>query len=151
MTLLRTCILSLLFTTMAVSSQAASSGNLAVSAYITSYGYCWVSGTNDIAFGNLDPLNPQNVQASGRVDVRCLGFSGDFTVGVTQSTPSPLYLENGSNTIHYTLDLPTSGTGTVPFLIGSISIPVTAHIQGSDYQFAPAGSYTDTVTLEINP
>lgn len=143
-------MLGIFFMMVVVPARAATSGNLAVSAYITSWGSCWVAGAADIAFGDLDPLNPQNVQASGRVDVRCVGFSGDFTVGVTQATPSPLYLENGSNTIPYTLDLPTSASGAV-FLLGSVSIPVTAHIQGSDYQSASAGSYTDTVTLEINP
>jgi hypothetical protein len=143
-------MLGFLFMMMAVPAQAASNGNLAVSAYITSWGYCWVHGTADIAFGDLDPLNPRNVQATGNVDVRCLGFSGNFTVGVTRATSSPLYLENGSNTIPYTLELPTSATGTA-FIIGAISIPVTAHIQAGDYQFAPAGSYSDIVKVQINP
>lgn len=150
MMLSRALLLICLVLAVAASGHAASSGNLAVSAYITSWGYCWVSGTEDIAFGALDPLSPQNVQATGNVRVRCIGLSGNFTVGVTQVTPSPLYLENGSNTIPYTLDLPTSGSGVVA-LLGSVNIPITAHIQGSDYQLAPAGTYADTVRLEINP
>ncbi|WP_041531362.1 spore coat protein U domain-containing protein [Syntrophotalea carbinolica] len=150
MALRRVLIFMILVLAVAVPGHAASSGNLAVSAYITSWGACWVSGTEDIAFGALDPLDPQNVQATGSVNVTCFGFSSNFTVGVTQLTPSPLYLENGANSIPYTLDLPTSGSGVVGFF-GAVSVPVTAHIQGSDYRFAPAGSYVDTVRVEINP
>lgn len=146
----KTLTLMVLILAVAVSGHAASSGNLAVSAYITSWGYCWVSGTDAIAFGALDPLNPQDVEATGGVDVRCIGFSGNFTVGVTQLTPSPLKLESGPNAIPYSLDLPTSGSGVVAIL-GSVHIPVTARIQGSDYQSAPAGLYADTVRIEINP
>lgn len=134
----------------ATPAYAASSGDLAVSAYITSTGYCWVRNIQNITFAPLDPLNPVNVQATGRVDVRCVGWSSNFTVGVTQVTPSPLFLTNGSKTIPYTLDLPTSVSGPV-FLMGSLSVPITARIQGADYRFAAAGTYTDTVTVQIDP
>jgi spore coat protein U-like protein len=136
--------------THAATGYSASSGNLSVSAYITSGGSCWVSGQQNIAFAPLDPFNPVNVQATGNVRVTCWGLSNTFTVGVTQVTPSPLLLINGSNSIPYTLDLPTSATARV-FILGSITIPITAHIQGNDYRFAPAGAYTDTVTLQITP
>jgi spore coat protein U-like protein len=148
MALLRTVLLIILVMTLAVPGYAASSGNLAVSAYVTSWGACWVTGTQNIAFGNLNPLDPQNVQADGSVSVWCIGIPGSFTVGVTQATPSPLYLTNGSDSIPYTLDLPTSATGRA---YRAITIPITARIQGNDYRLAPAGAYMDTVTLEINP
>ncbi len=149
MALLRTVLLLIILVmAIAVPGYAASSGDLAVSAYVTSWGYCWVNSTQNIAFGNLDPLDPQNVQAEGSVTVRCLGFPGSFTVGVTQATPSPLSLTKGSDLIPYTLDLPTSATGRA---YRAITIPITAHIQGNDYRLAPAGTYMDTVTLEIDP
>lgn len=150
MNLLRDFLLSVLLTMLAFPAQAASSINMGVSATVVSVGYCRVIDHEDITFGPLNPLDPQNVQAAGSVRVRCYGFSGNFTVGASQSTSSPLYLVNGSNAIPYTLDLPTSVSGPIYF-IGSLSIPVTAHIQGSDYRFAPAGSYADTVTVQINP
>lgn len=151
MALLRSVLLIILIMTLAVSGYAASSGNLAVSAYVTSWGYCWVRDTQNIAFGSLDPLIPLDVQADGSVSVTCGGFPGSFTVGVTQATPSPLYLTNGSDSIPYTLDLPKSATSASGGIFRNITIPITARIQGNDYRLAPAGNYMDTVTLEIDP
>lgn len=148
MTLLRSVMFIILAMTFVVPGYAASSGNLSVSAYISSWGACWVTGTQNIAFGALDPLAPQNVQAGGSVRVWCVGIPGSFTVGVTQATPSPLSLTSGTNSIPYSLDLPTSATGRA---YRNITIPIIARIQGNDYRHAPAGTYTDTVTLEINP
>ena len=126
-------------------------GPLSVSAYITSTGSCTILNTQTIAFGNLNPLNPTNVQATGNVRVRCWGWSSNFTVGVTEVTPSPNhFLTSGPNSIPYTIDLPTSATRPV-FLVSAFNIPITAHIQGADYQLAPAGSYTDTVRIQVNP
>ncbi len=143
-------IIAVLVMTAATPGYSASSGELAVSAYITSSGYCWVNNVQNITFAPLDPLNPVNVQAAGRINVTCFGFSSNFTVGVTQVTPSPLLLTNGPNTIPYTLDLPTSASGPV-YLLTSLSIPVTARIQGVNYRLAAAGTYTDTVTVQIDP
>jgi spore coat protein U-like protein len=124
--------------------------NLAVSAFIPSWGYCTVRNVQNIAFGAINPLNPVNVQATGYIRVRCIGYSSTFTVGLTQVTPSPLLLTSGSNSIPYTLDLPTSAT-TPLFIVGNLDIPIKAHIQGDDYKLAPAGSYTDIVTVQITP
>src|SRR5512135_408584 len=107
-------------------------GPLQVSAYITSSGSCSISSVQNIAFGNLNPLNPTDVQATGNVRVLCWGWSSNFTVGVTQVSPSPRFLISGPNSIPYTLDLPTSATRSL-FLLGTINIPINAHIQGSDY------------------
>lgn len=152
MALLRTVTIALIiFGTTVAGHAAPARGNLSVSAYITGVGYCLVTNTQDIAFGTLNPLNPVNVQASGSVSVLCLGFGRGFTVGVTQVTPSPLLLTNGSDSIPYTLELPTSVTRTTGGLLVSFTIPIKADIQGIDYRQASAGNYTDTVTLEITP
>ncbi len=152
MVLVRTfiCIAFILVTT-GMGHAASTTGNLAVSAYITGVGYCAVNHTQDIAFGVLDPLNPANVQSSGSVSVVCLGFGSGFTVGVTQVTPSPLSLKSGANEIPYQLELPTSATRTSGGVIARLTIPITADIRGADYKQAPAGSYTDRVTLQITP
>ena len=151
MILLRAFIIAGLILAISGTGHAApASGNLAVSAYVPSWGYCSVVNTQNIAFGNLNPLSPANVQATGGVTVRCLGHSDNFTIGVTQVTPSPLHLTSGANSIPYTLDLPTSST-TRLFGRHEITIPITAHIQGVDYKLAQAGSYTDTVMVEITP
>lgn len=150
MTLLRAAITAAFIMAAAAPGYTASRADLAVSAYITSWGYCWVENAQDITFAPLDPLNPVNVQATGNIRVGCLGFSNNFTVGVTQVTPSPLLLINGSHSIPYTLDLPASTSGPV-YLYGSINVPVTAQIQGADYRMAAAGSYADTVTIQITP
>lgn len=129
---------------------APAKGNLAVSAFITGVGFCLVNTTQNIAFGALNPLNPVNVQASGSIGVMCLGFGSGFTVGVSQVTPSPLTLKSGPNTISYYLEAPTSATSPTGGIV-NLTIPIKADIQGLDYKFAPAGSYTDTVTLQITP
>jgi len=152
MALLKVFIIALLILASISKGYAAPArGNLAVSAYITGVGFCLVRSTQDIAFGALNPLNPVNVQATGSVSVRCLGFGSGFTVGVTQVTPSPLLLTSGPNSILYTLELPTSVTRTTGGLIVDLTIPIKADIQGLDYKLAPAGSYTDIVTLQITP
>jgi spore coat protein U-like protein len=154
MTLVRTLIIAtLILVTSGTGHAAPAKGNLSVSAHITGVGWCVVRNTQNIAFGDLNPLAPVNVQATGSIDVRCLGFGSTFTVGVTQVTPDPLLLTSGSNSIPYTLDLPTSSTipdGGFINLV-DLSIPITAHIQGTDYKLAPAGSYSDTVTIQITP
>ena len=152
MTLLRALIIvALILATTLTGYAAPAKGNLAVSAYITGTGYCLVNATQDIAFGALNPLNPVNVQASGSVGVVCLGFGTGFTVGVTQVTASPLTLKSGANTISYYLETPTSATSSTGGLIVNLTIPIKADIQGINYKYAPAGSYTDTVTLQITP
>jgi spore coat protein U-like protein len=152
MAYLRTFIIVFLILAMTGMGHAApAKGNLAVSAYITGIGWCIVNTTQNIAFGTLNPLNPVNVQASGSIGVRCLGFGSGFTVGVTQVTPSPLSLKSGSNKIPYYLEVPTSATSTTGGILVDLTIPIKADIQGLDYKLAPAGPYTDTVTLQITP
>jgi spore coat protein U-like protein len=155
-------IIAFLLSTASLSFAASATGSLTVSAYITSMGRCTLTSTTNIAFGSLYPLNPVDVEASGSVVVRCWrggrrpNSSNTFTVGVTQVTSSPLTLKNStnsSNTITYTLpDLPASVTGSTSNAnIVDLTIPITAKIQGTAYQTAPAGSYSGTVTLEISP
>lgn len=152
MALRRTTIIAGLLLALALPHKAAAAtGSLGVSAYITGTGYCLVNGTSNVAFGTLNPLNPVNVQAAGSVRVICLGFGAGFTVGVTQVTASPLTLKSGSNTIPYYLELPTSATSATGGGIITLTIPIKADIQGANYRYAPAGTYTDTVRLQINP
>lgn len=146
----RIFIIALVLMMYAATGYSASSGELSVSAYITSVGVCWVNSVQDITFAPLDPFDPVNVQATGEVGVRCLGWNSNFTIGVTQMSPSPLLLTSGSSTIPYSLDFPSSVTSPV-YLFGSFTIPVTARIQGDDYRFASVGTYTDIVTLQITP
>ena len=152
MAILRTILIVALILATAVPGQAApAKGSLAVSAYVTGTGICFLNTTQNIAFGTLNPLNPVNVKATGSVSVTCLNLGAGFTVGVTQVTPSPLTLKSGSNTIPYYLEAPTSATSATGGLIVNLTVPITADIQGFNYQSAPAGSYTDTVTLQITP
>lgn len=148
----RTFLIALLVLSTTVRGYAApANGTLAVSAYLTGTGYCILNTTQNIAFGVLNPLTPVNVQATGSVSVTCLNFGTGFTVGVSQVTPAPLTLKSGSNTIPYYLEVPTSGTSVTGGLIVNLTIPIKADIQGTNYKYAPAGSYADTVTLQITP
>jgi len=151
MAILRTFLIVALMLATTAPGHAASKANLAVSAYVTGTGVCFLNTTQNISFGTLNPLNPVNVKATGSVSVTCLNLGAGFTVGVTQVTPSPLTLKSGSNTIPYYLETPTSASSPTGGLIVNLTIPITADIQGVNYQLAPAGTYTDTVTLQITP
>ena len=152
MAILRTLlIVALILATTTRVHAAPAKGSLAVSAYVTGTGICFLNTTQTIAFGALNPINPVNVKATGSLSVTCLNLGAGFTVGVTQVTPSPLTLKSGTNTIPYYLEVPTSATSATGGLIVNLTIPITADIQGVNYQYAPAGSYTDTVTLLITP
>lgn len=152
MALLRAFIIAALILASTGQGHAAPvKGSLGVSAYIVGTGYCILNSTQDISFGALNPLNAVAVQATGNVSVVCLGFGTGFTVGVSQVTPSPLTLKSGANTIAYYLEAPTSATSSTGGIIVNLTIPIKADIPALNYKYAPAGSYTDTVTLQINP
>jgi spore coat protein U-like protein len=152
MALLRAFILAaLILATTSQGHAAPVKKSLGVTASVIGTGYCILNSTQDISFGALNPLNAVPVQATGNVSVVCLGFGTGFTVGVSQVTPSPLTLKSGSNTISYYLEAPTSATSATGGIIVNLTIPIKADIPALNYKYAPAGSYSDTVTLQINP
>lgn len=149
-------LLILLAMLVSAGSAYAARGNLAVSALIPlNNGSCSVQGTQAINFGSLTPLNPQSVvTASGSITYKCkgLGNSG-ATIAVTLASPTPLTLKLSATpgySIPYSVELPTS-TYIPPNGTGTLAIPITAQILGTDYKLAPAGTYADTITVTLTP
>jgi len=138
---------------MAGSAMASGTNTLTVSASVT--GTCkFVSGTSTLNFGALDPSSSSDVNGSGTTTFWC-------TKGTTQT----LSAGNGANwdgskrnmldtvssdKIPYTLTLtPDGGTNQGPGSPRTLTINGT--ILNADYISKTAGSYSDTVTLNITP
>ena len=138
---------------MAGSALASGTNTLTVSASVT--GTCkFVSGTSTLNFGALDPSSSSDTTGSGSTTFWC-------TKGTTQT----LAAGNGANwdgtkrnmldavssdKIPYTLTLtPDGGTNAGPGSPRTVTIGGT--ILNADYVSKSAGSYSDTVSLNITP
>lgn len=107
-----------------------------------------------LTFGNLDPSNPVQVvrmlQGAGEVG-DCNSKGLNLTVSIVG--PSARQLTNGSGgVIPYTLSgfpvtMPQPGNNAYPsFLAG-----LTGTIASGVYVDAPAGAYSDNVTIRVDP
>lgn len=112
-----------------------------------------------LAFGNLDPSNAvqvvRTVQAvnAGAGNVGdCSAVAGTLTISVVGATSRQL--SNGAGgTIPYTLaGFPiTMGQPGNRAYVNFLSAALTGTIAAGAYADAPAGTYTDTVTLSVTP
>ncbi|OPY65846.1 MAG: hypothetical protein A4E63_02827 [Syntrophorhabdus sp. PtaU1.Bin050] len=140
---------------LAIASGALASGTNTLTVTATVTGTCkFVSTTSTLNFGALDPSSSSDVNGSGTTTFWC-------TKGTTQT----LSANNGANwdgskrnmkdsasgdQIPYTLTLaPDGGTNQGPGSPRTLTISGT--ILNADYVSKTAGSYTDTVTLNITP
>lgn len=143
---------------------AADASSVSVTATVVSRGTCWFNTeTSSLSFGNLDPSNPVDVNATTSVTFRCLrGFLLWRQVTFFIGDDDGLY-ETGSDAnrmrhstimteyLPYSFHLhPTSGTvlGN-PFNTYTVSISGT--VRGVDYQDATMGDYSDRVVISIEP
>jgi len=122
---------------------AATSADLTVSATVVDA--CAITG-GAIDFGNLDPIAGGAVTAdSTGVTVACT--SGD-TYTITDDKAGSYSLSDGSgNNIAYSLTYPA-----VPAADGTAKgYTITGDIADGAYASSPAGAYSDTVVLTVNP
>ena len=144
---------------------AADSNVVSVTATVVSRGTCWfATGTSALNFGNLDPSNPVDVNASTSVIFHCRRRFLFFWLPVTFfiGDDDGLY-ETGTNAnrmrhstitteyLPYSFNLnPISGT-----IVGNPNTNYTLNISGTvrgvDYQNAALGNYSDTVIVSIEP
>jgi len=141
---------------------AADTANLSVTATIISPGNCRFAAGTTLNFGNLDPANPVDVNASTTVTIRCTrpGFPQPVTYLI--SDDDGLY-ETGlnANRMRHTTILTQFLPYTMSIVPASATIPrntnttitINGTVLGASYQgstVAP-GAYRDTVVISIIP
>ncbi len=122
---------------------------------------CRFSSTpTPLNFGNLNPANSIDVNATSTVTIRCnpsvgLPNPAPYTIsddsGLYSLAPGQLRMRNATNIavyLPYTFTYATSGI--IP-LNTNMNITFTGTVRAIDYQNAWAGNYSDTVTITINP
>lgn len=137
------CLAGLFF---AGSALASGTANLNVTANVTAT--CAITG-GTLAFGALDPTNPVAVNAtSSGVSVTCTNGSA-YTITDNLTSGSGTLSGTGTNTttIPYSISYTATGTGTG----SSQPIAISGTIAANTYSTAPADSYSNTVTLTVNP
>ncbi|HBE45380.1 MAG TPA: hypothetical protein DDW17_08065 [Deltaproteobacteria bacterium] len=146
--------MAMVFLAMAGGAMAGGSNTLTVTASVT--GTCkFSSGTSTLNFGSLDPSLGTNVNGNTTTQFWC-------TKGVTTDDITPgngghwdgskrnMLDSVSTDLIPYTLTLTKDGNPNAgPSAPRTLTINGT--ILGSDYTGKSAGSYSDEVTLTINP
>jgi spore coat protein U-like protein len=97
----------------------------------------------------LDPLSAIERNSSVTFSVKCNGVGNKTSsVVVDRSGAEQLYLKKGSDSIPYSLNLPTSRPveNNKP-----VDITLTATIAENTYRHASPGLYSDTVTITVEP
>ncbi|MGB9628100.1 MAG: spore coat protein U domain-containing protein [Thermodesulfobacteriota bacterium] len=132
---------------------------VSVSGVVLSKSECkFNSKTASLSFGNLDPSNPVDRTVSTAITFRCGGSAPMATFSITdddglyETGPDQNRMKHTtipSEYLLYNLTLnPTSGT--VPKNTNQ-TLTITGTVKGVDYQDAPAGNYSDTVVISIEP
>ncbi|MDD5007350.1 MAG: spore coat protein U domain-containing protein [Syntrophorhabdaceae bacterium] len=132
---------------------------LSVTATVVSRSNCrFNTGTSSLNFGTLDPGNPSDKTVSASVRFWCGGSAPMATFAITHdsglyetATDAPRMRNTAVTTeyLPYTLSLnPTSGT-VRRFTIQTLTISGT--VQGTAFQNAYAGNYSDRVVISIEP
>ena len=142
-------------------SYAANSSSVSVTATVVSRGTCWfTTATSALNFGNLDPSNPVDVNASTSIYFRCFRFFGQVTFfigdddGLYKTGPDANRMQHSTVATEY---LPYSfnlnpDSGTVPSsLFTNRTLTISGTVRGVDYQDARVGSYSDRVVVSIEP
>jgi spore coat protein U-like protein len=141
------------------SIDAADTDIVTVNATVLSKSNCkFNSATAAIPFGTLDPSNPVDKTVSTSITFRCAGSSSMATFfisdddGLYETGPNANRMKHstiGTEYIPYEFTLnPTSGTvpkNTVQTLI------ISGTVNGTDYQNAATGTYSDTVVITLAP
>lgn len=145
-------------------SYASDSSTVSVTATVISRGFCWFdTSTSALNFGNLDPSNPVDVNATTSVIFHCWRgfilwrpvtfFIGDDD-GLYETGPNGNRMRNTTiptEYLPYSFNLnPASGTVSGnPFI--SYTVTISGTVRGVDYENAAMGNYSDRVVISIEP
>lgn len=128
----------------AAGNALAASQDATVNVSATVQATCKVNSGGSLDFGTLDPVNDTGTTSATATNpsITCTNGTG-FTVG---DNSAAYKLTSGSNSFGYSMTFPASGTGTG----AAQDLAITGSVAATAYASAPAGSYTDTVTLTVN-
>jgi hypothetical protein len=119
-------------------------------------GTCRMVTAPTVDFGTLNQVTAADITLGAvQVQYKCTkGLSPTaFTIGGAAAPSYSGTVSNGTDTIPYTLTWSaaqvTAGLGMATGK--EISVDVVGKMTGTDYQDAPAGTYTAAVTIEITP
>lgn len=111
-----------------------------------------------INFGTLDPANPVDKTITASIVFRCqangtapLVFDIIDNYGLNETAPGRNRMRLAATTdyLNYTFTY-TPSSGSTPKNT-NVTVTMTGKVFGSDYQDAVPGSYSDTVTMTLNP
>jgi len=145
-------IAAVILTAWAGSAYAASNTSVSVSA--TVIGTCKFVAGGTMAFGNLDPSLATNVNASVSQPTFWCTKNAAYTItdddgeNETGTTHQLIGTTNGEF-IPYSFTYTASGIGAGP--TSTLTMDISGTILGTDYSGVSQDTYSDTVTLTINP
>lgn len=129
-------------------SQAADSADINVSA--TVLGICkFQAASADLAFGNLDP-SAGAATASSSITYKCTNGTAAPTVDFNSGTGSRT-MNNGAETLAYTITLGSTSAGTGFGSGQEKTLTIDGSITAAALENAKAGTYTETVQIDITP
>jgi len=145
-------IAAVLLTAWAGSAYAASNTSVAISA--TVIGTCKFLTGGTMAFGDLDPSLATNVDAAVTQPTFWCTKNATYAItdddGVNETgTTHRLIGAAHSEYITYSFNYTASGTGAGP--ASTLTMNISGQILGTDYSGVSQDTYSDTVTLTINP
>lgn len=126
------------------SSTAFAAGSATLNVTASVQGTCTITGGN-LSFGSLNPLLPVAVGPVAATGVAVNCNNGTVFTVIDDAASKPL--ANGANFIPFSLTHANGGTGTGV----AVAYGITGDIAAGVYAASPAGIYTSTVTLTINP
>ena len=128
--------------------------NTTVSISATVIGTCKFLTGGTMAFGNLDPSLATNVNAALTQPTFWCTKNATYTItdddGLNENgTTHRLIGATNGEFIPYSFNYTGSGTGAGP--ANTLTMNISGQILGTDYSGASQDTYSDTVTLTINP
>jgi Spore Coat Protein U domain len=152
---------SLLFAVLSASCVPvhADTGTLNISAAVLSRSAClFATGPQTLAFGAIDPLSSAPATAQAQVTFICFGFVGNTTYSIQAGNglnAAGAGLRRMRHTTVATSLMPyaltiTPASGTIARLAAQ-TVTINGTVQPVDFESARAGSYSDTVVLQLDP
>jgi hypothetical protein len=137
----------------------ADTGTLNISAAVLSRSAClFTTGPQTLAFGAIDPLSSAPVSARAQVTFVCFGFVGNTTYSIQAGNGLNAagaglrrmrHATVATSLMPYDLTI-TPASGTIARLAVQ-TVTINGTVQPVDFQSARAGSYADTVVLQLDP